>query len=204
MMLQAVCTAAQAMAARWLSGCALAFLIAGRTASLSARRGRAGGAASAGGLPLVGQQLLDTTVQLCRHSGEHILQVGPWIMAAKLGRLPGKWLHIHGATVGALRTWLDAASIEDGFILRGVINGGVLTTELGEGQIPRIYKRLARKAGLTEQVVKRISGHSLRVGGAQDLLIQGASLPQILVKGGWLKTDTVIRYVERVRPTQIL
>jgi len=43
-----------------------------------------------------------------------------------------------------------------------------------------------------------ISGHSMRVGGAQDLLIGDASLPQIMVTGGWAKTDTVMRYVERV------
>lgn len=39
----------------------------------------------------------------------------------------------------------------------------------------------------------------MRVGSAQDLMIQGASLPQIMVKGGWAKTDTVMRYIERVR-----
>ena len=43
------------------------------------------------------------------------------------------------------------------------------------------------------------NGHSLRVGGAQDLLAIGASLPQIMVKGGWMKTDTVMRYVERAQ-----
>ena len=36
----------------------------------------------------------------------------------------------------------------------------------------------------------------MRIGGAQDLLALGASLPQIIVKGGWTKTDTVMRYVE--------
>jgi hypothetical protein len=25
-------------------------------------------------------------------------------------------------------------------------------------------------------------------------------LPQIMVKGGWVKTDTVMRYVDRIRP----
>jgi hypothetical protein len=25
-------------------------------------------------------------------------------------------------------------------------------------------------------------------------------LPQIMVKGGWAKTDTVMRYVDRIRP----
>ena len=43
-------------------------------------------------------------------------------------------------------------------------------------------------------------GSTWRVGGAQDLLNSGASLPQIMVKGGWAKADTVIRYVERTRP----
>jgi len=52
---------------------------------------------------------------------------------------------------------------------------------------------------MNAQVVKSISGHSMRVGGAQDLLIHGASMPQIMVKGGSAKTYTVIRYVERVR-----
>ena len=75
------------MAARWLRVCALAFVIAGRAASLSMRRGRAGGLASVSGLPLVGQQLVDATVQLRRQSGEHVLQVGPRLMPVKLGRL---------------------------------------------------------------------------------------------------------------------
>ena len=43
----------------------------------------------------------------------------------------------------------------------------------------------------------------MRVGRAQDLLAQGATLPQIMVKGGWAKTDTVMRYVERIRTSPI-
>jgi hypothetical protein len=59
---------------------------------------------------------------------------------------------------------------------------------------------LARKALLSEAVEQRISGHYMRVGGAHDLLNKGVSLPQIMVKGGWAKTETVMRYVDRVRP----
>lgn len=40
---------------------------------------------------------------------------------------------------------------------------------------------------MSENIVEAISGHSMRVGGARDLLIDGASLPQIMVKGGWAK-----------------
>jgi len=111
----------------------------------------------------------------------------------------GKWLHFSERTSLALQDWVASAPITEGLILRGVMGCAKVTGQLGDGQISRIYKRLARRAGLSELTIKAISGHSLRVGGAQDLLLQGASLPQIMVKGGWCKTDTVMRYVERAQ-----
>ena len=47
-------------------------------------------------------------------------------------------------------------------------------------------------------MIDRISGHSIRVGAAQDLLKSGASMPIIMNKGRWSKTDTVMRYLEEV------
>ena len=111
----------------------------------------------------------------------------------------GKWLHLSARTALALQVWIGSASISNGLILRGVVGRNKTTGQLSDGQISRIYKRLARRAGLSESTIKTISGHSLRVGGAQDLLLQGASLPQIMVKGGWSKADTVMRYVEKAQ-----
>ena len=111
----------------------------------------------------------------------------------------GKWIHLSAETTHALRQWLSTTKIKEGFIFRGVRSSRAITDTLCESRISRIYKALARKAGLSETVVQRISGHSMRVGGAQDLLNVGASLPQIMVKGGWAKTDTVMRYVEKIR-----
>ncbi len=116
----------------------------------------------------------------------------------------GKWIHLKSETSHALHQWLTAAKINEGLIFRGVRSSGVITDGLCESRISRIYKTLARKAGLNESVVQSISGHSMRVGGAQDLLNSGASLPQIMVKGGWAKTDTVLRYVERTRSSSTL
>ena len=42
---------------------------------------------------------------------------------------------------------------------------------------------------------KQISGHSTRIGAAQDMLSGGASIGQIMAKVGWSKVDTVMRYV---------
>jgi site-specific recombinase XerD len=111
----------------------------------------------------------------------------------------GKWIHLSAETTHALHHWLSTTKINEGLIFRGVRSSGAITDGLCESRISRIYKALARKAGLSETVVQSISGHSMRVGGAQDLLNVGASLPQIMVKGGWAKTDTVMRYVERTR-----
>jgi AMMECR1 domain-containing protein len=72
-----------------------------------------------------------------------------------------------------------------------------VTNSLGEGQISRIFKRIARSVGVDSKKIKSISGHSLRVGAAQDMCQSGSSLPQIMVKGGWKKPDTVMRYIEK-------
>jgi integrase len=70
------------------------------------------------------------------------------------------------------------------------------SANIGASQINRIYKRIARYAGLDELVIEEISGHSMRVGAAQDLLNSGASMPIIMQRGRWSKTDTVMRYLE--------
>lgn len=108
----------------------------------------------------------------------------------------GTRLHISPLALAAIKEWLGAAGIDHGYILRGVMANSHLSESLGASQVGRIYKRLAQAAGLAENTVRQISGHSLRVGAAQDLLRNGATLPQIMVKGGWAKVDTVMRYVE--------
>lgn len=110
----------------------------------------------------------------------------------------GSWLHISTAALTAVQSWLAAGSINDGYILRGVMGKEQITAKLTGGQIGRIFKRLAESTGLGPEVVRHVSGHSFRVGAAQDLLVAGASLPQIMAKGGWSKVDTVMRYVEKV------
>lgn len=109
----------------------------------------------------------------------------------------GKWIHLNTETTVALKHWLEISQLSEGCLLRGITPAGNITTALCESRIPRIYKSLAKRASFSEDVISGISGHSMRVGGAQDLLSLGASLPQIMAKGGWSKTDTVMRYVER-------
>lgn len=94
---------------------------------------------------------------------------------------------------------MNVAKIKDGLILRGVNRNGAVTESLCNGQIGRIYKLLARQSKLDPGLIARISEHSFRVGAAQDLLASGASMPTIMHRGRWTKSDTVMRYLEQLR-----
>ena len=96
----------------------------------------------------------------------------------------------------AIKHWIDCAKIKEGLLFRGVKNNGEILKKLSPGQINRIYKRLAAAANLSKDDVANISGHSIRVGAAQDVMLSGASLPTLMTRGRWSKPDTALRYVE--------
>jgi site-specific recombinase XerD len=110
----------------------------------------------------------------------------------------GRWLPISGQTQREIARWRRAINADNGFILRALSIKSV-SPSLGSGQVSRILKKLAEKAQLPESFSRNVSGHSLRVGAAQDWTNKGISLPQLMVLGGWEKPDTVIRYISKSR-----
>jgi site-specific recombinase XerD len=84
-----------------------------------------------------------------------------------------------------LLAWTDAAGIEDGHLFRAVLKGGRIGGALDAGEVGRVFKAMARAAGLSAGDAARISGHSTRVGAAQDMLRYGETLPAIMQAGRW-------------------
>ena len=111
----------------------------------------------------------------------------------------GKWLHLSQKAHLALVEWMKELPEGQEILFCGLNRSLDISPQIGAGQINRIYKKIARKAGLDESAIEGISGHSMRVGAAQDLLNSGASMPIIMQRGRWSKTDTVMRYVENIR-----
>ena len=111
----------------------------------------------------------------------------------------GKWLHLTKRTQQAIEEWLAKSQITSGFLFRGITRNNTLTKGLAGAQINRIYKNLAKEANLDAQMIEHISGHSMRVGCAQDLLTSGATMPILMTRGRWTKTDTVMRYIEQAQ-----
>ena len=98
----------------------------------------------------------------------------------------------------AIFSWIHKGKIESGKLFRGITRGQNITEDLCASQINRIYKKIAKNSNVEHSIVNHISGHSMRVGAAQDLLTSGASLPIIMQRGRWSKADTVMRYVEKI------
>jgi site-specific recombinase XerD len=109
----------------------------------------------------------------------------------------GKWLYLSQRAHLALVEWMKELPEGQEYLIVGIDRGRRISrSSLNSGQVNRIYKRIARNAGLDELVIEGISGHSMRVGAAQDLLNSGASMPIIMHRGRWSKADTVMRYLE--------
>ena len=99
--------------------------------------------------------------------------------------------------------WMDAAGIESGFVLRTVFGDKIIEEAIAPYSVSRRIKRLAEKAGLDAETVSRLSGHSLRVGAAQDMAEEGFDLLALMTAGGWKTAHVVARYVEEARVRRV-
>ena len=110
----------------------------------------------------------------------------------------GATVYLARDTVALVRTWLERAGIENGRLFRSLTKGGAVREALHPSQVPRILKAMARRAGLPEEVAESLSGHSPRVGAAQDMVASGIEMPAILQAGRWKTAVMVNRYGERL------
>lgn len=106
--------------------------------------------------------------------------------------------YIAADSVRHLTAWLDAAGHTDGALFRAVLKGGRLGDALDGAEIARVFKELAAGAGLTAAEAARVSGHSTRVGAAQDMVRHGVELPAVMQAGGWRTPEMVGRYTARL------
>ena len=107
-------------------------------------------------------------------------------------------LYLHRDPVKLVREWLGASGIGIGPLFRSVRKDGTVGGALPAGQVPRIYKAMAERAGFPAKMVRRLSGHSPRVGAAQDMIASGIGIPAIMQAGRWKSASMVQRYGERL------
>ena len=63
--------------------------------------------------------------------------------------------------------------------------------------VRRMIKAAALRSGYTHVAAQEFSGHSLRVGAAQELLKRGHDTAAIMRAGGWKSVQVLARYLEK-------
>jgi integrase/recombinase XerD len=61
---------------------------------------------------------------------------------------------------------------------------------------------MADAAGVHHSIVNQLSGHSMRVGAAQDMMTRGIGLLPVMQAGGWRSMNIVGRYVQEASVSQ--
>lgn len=116
--------------------------------------------------------------------------------ADQFGR--GRLAYISAYALTHLRAWISAAGITTGPLFRGTSGTELMPEALHPHSVARVMKDAARAAGLGEDQIANLSGHSMRVGAAQDMAAAGIDLGAIMHAGGWKSPDMVMRYVEHM------
>lgn len=101
-------------------------------------------------------------------------------------------------TAERVRDWLEVSRIRCGAMFRAVHRGRPSEQSMRNCSVRRAVKRAARRAGLEENA-NRLSAHSMRIGGAQDMLVTGFDALAIMQAGGWTSPNVVLRYVEHAK-----
>jgi integrase len=74
------------------------------------------------------------------------------------------------------------------------VAGSTAADVLTAQSVSAIFRKVGKWIGLPAEEVRRISGHSCRVGAAQDLLALNMDLPSVMQAGRWRDTRMPMRY----------
>jgi integrase/recombinase XerD len=95
-----------------------------------------------------------------------------------------------------LKKWLRLKPKEVQPVFCAINHGRCLDRSICDRQVNEIIKQgLVRVKRYPRPSDLEVSGHSLRVGAAQDLLIKGHDMAAIMRAGGWSEPSTVARYL---------
>jgi integrase/recombinase XerD len=99
-------------------------------------------------------------------------------------------------SAGLVEKWLSWRGPYIRALFCPIYHGKALNRSLSVSSIKRVIKTSAQRAGLKPEDVEAFSGHSLRVGAAQDLLCAGHDTAAIMRAGGWKSINVLSRYLE--------
>lgn len=110
----------------------------------------------------------------------------------------GATAYLSPLTMRLLREWISKAGIKEGAIFLGVRGSAGVGDVLTAQSVMAVLRKVGKWIGLEREEWEKISGHSARVGAAQDLLALNIDLLSVMQAGRWKDTRMPMRYGERV------
>lgn len=101
--------------------------------------------------------------------------------------------YLSAVSVELIHAWTVNARISSGLIFRSVDRAGVVLKSMHKGRVAKSFKIITQLTGINPN---KISAHSTRVGAAQELLSNGASLPELMLAGDWKSPAMPVRYAK--------
>ena len=105
----------------------------------------------------------------------------------------GRFVRLSEGSRAAVDDWVNASGLSDGALFRRIRGSYIGESAMDTGSIGRMLR--ARQGLVEVGSSKLLSGHSFRVGGAQHLMARGHSEIEIMLRGGWQKSETMVGYL---------
>jgi integrase/recombinase XerD len=115
----------------------------------------------------------------------------------------GRLAYLSPGTAARLQAWLQEAGLDTGPLFRGLHTRKIGSAALDTSSVRKRIKVAAQRAGLNQEVVRRLSGHSMRVGAAQDMLVAGVDVLATMQSGGWRSQAVLARYAENASAAHV-
>jgi integrase len=130
----------------------------------------------------------------------------------------GHTAYVAPASVRYLKAWLEMVQIKEGAVFRRLIGTGFppkqkprpgrepklrtiperIGARLSPAAVGNIFKGVAKFIKMASEDVRATSGHSIRVGATQDLLVLNIDLASVMQAGRWKTNRMPMRYGEHV------
>lgn len=109
----------------------------------------------------------------------------------------GDYLYLSPYTTNILLGWRTRSKPKSSTvaIFRGIFSNGKIGTELSTKGVERCYQRIAERLGLPKEI---FSGHSVRVGSAQEMIERDIDSAKIMLSGRWKSMSMLTRYAKKI------
>ena len=110
----------------------------------------------------------------------------------------GAAAYLSPLTMRLVSIWLKESGLKAGPVFVRVHGAVGVGAALTAQNVMTILRKVGKWIGLDKEEWEKISGHSARVGAAQDLLALNMDLPSVMQAGRWTDTRMPMRYGEKV------